>query len=391
MDLGREVEVVDGLEQQAGLGDDLRRALAVAAVGRAEELAIDDLRKADDRVQRGLDLVHQLAKRVGVRQDFEWFAARGGGGRFAHRQAAISGKAPVARLERRDSADLPFARDGAVAGEAERSVAERSAHRERAQDVLVQPLALHLLRAGDRPADQCAAGSSVDPGDFAARAAFPAEQNGRPGRDRRPRPALGLPLAGAAAPLDPGDDFVERGAGGPRRFGRDPAALARLGRRFDEAWGEVRVGRRGDLGMQRLDEPAGLVIGRGQQRAPLRRFERRRGQHRRRHGQPVGGEAFKETERQRQSGDGARGRGAQRLFNIRRFGADRFQRLRDHGARAVRPSARDEVNQLPPAHRRVVAIGGRLVQHGQQAIVEPQGLFRSLKTDTASRRWRPAR
>src|SRR6185503_18172004 len=57
MDLCREVEVVDRAEQRARLADNVARALAVAAVGGAEILAIDDLGEADDRVQRSLDLV----------------------------------------------------------------------------------------------------------------------------------------------------------------------------------------------------------------------------------------------------------------------------------------------------------------------------------------------
>ena len=47
------------------------------------------------------------------------------------------------------------------------------------------------------------------------------------------------------------------------------------------------------------------------------------------------------------------------------------QRLRDDRAGAVWPAARNEIDQLPPAHRRVVAVARRLVQHGQQTIVEP--------------------
>src|SRR3546814_10689908 len=44
------------------LGDDLGGSPAVAAVRGAEILAIDDLGKADDRVQRGLDLVDRFAQ-----------------------------------------------------------------------------------------------------------------------------------------------------------------------------------------------------------------------------------------------------------------------------------------------------------------------------------------
>ena len=64
MDLRREIEIVDRAEQQPRLADDVARALAISAVGGAEKLAVDDLGKADDRVQRRLDLVDQLAQRI---------------------------------------------------------------------------------------------------------------------------------------------------------------------------------------------------------------------------------------------------------------------------------------------------------------------------------------
>src|SRR6185312_6412892 len=65
MDLRREIEVVDGGEQQPRLTDDFGSPVAIAAVGRPEILSLYDLGKTDDRVQRGLDLVDQLAQRIG--------------------------------------------------------------------------------------------------------------------------------------------------------------------------------------------------------------------------------------------------------------------------------------------------------------------------------------
>src|SRR6185436_13490611 len=100
MDLRGEVEVVDRAEQRARLADDVARALAVAAVSGAEILAVDDLGEADDRVQRSLDLVDQLAQRIRVGQDL-----RAGGPLRRRRQVternpAITGEAPVGRIER---------------------------------------------------------------------------------------------------------------------------------------------------------------------------------------------------------------------------------------------------------------------------------------------------
>ena len=43
---------------------------------------------------------------------------------------------------------------------------------------------------------------------------------------------------------------------------------------------------------------------------------------------------------------------------------------RPRQARARRAGACDEVNQLPPAHRRVVAVARGLAQYGQETIVE---------------------
>ena len=43
-------------------------ALAIAMIGGSEILALDDLGEADDRVERSLDLVDQLAERIRVRE-----------------------------------------------------------------------------------------------------------------------------------------------------------------------------------------------------------------------------------------------------------------------------------------------------------------------------------
>ena len=48
---------------------DLACARPVALVGGTEKLAFDYLGKAHDGIQRSLDLVDQLAERIGVRQE----------------------------------------------------------------------------------------------------------------------------------------------------------------------------------------------------------------------------------------------------------------------------------------------------------------------------------
>ena len=87
MDLGGEIEVVDRGQQQPRLGDDLGRALAVAAVGRPEILAVDDLGEADDRVERRLDLVDQLAQRIRIGAAIRSSSASGSAAGAASRSA----------------------------------------------------------------------------------------------------------------------------------------------------------------------------------------------------------------------------------------------------------------------------------------------------------------
>ena len=81
MNLRGEIEIVDRGQQQPRLRHDLRRALAITAVGRAQILALDDLGEADDRVERRLDLVDQLAQRIRVGEHVgSGLARRAGGG-----------------------------------------------------------------------------------------------------------------------------------------------------------------------------------------------------------------------------------------------------------------------------------------------------------------------
>src|SRR5438270_803302 len=86
--------------------------------------------------------------------------------------------------------------------------------------------------------------------------------------------------------------------------------------------------------------------------------------------QAIGSEIFEKAERQGPPRHGASGRCAQILVDVSGLCANGFQRLADDRAGAARTGARDEVDQLPPADRGVVAIAGRLIQHCEQAIVE---------------------
>ena len=117
--------------------------------------------------------------------------------------------------------------------------------------------------------------------------------------------------------------------------------------------------------MKGLDEATRLVVGGGKHGAPLPRVERRRGEHRGRHRQPIGRKIFEQAERYRKRGDSAGGGGAQRFVDCRGLGADRIERLCDRRTGGVGAGARDEVDQLPPAHRTIVAVARRLVQNGQ--------------------------
>ena len=63
---GGEVEIFRGFKERPRIGDDFRGALAIAAVGRAEILPVDNLGEADDGIERRLDLMDHLAQRIMV-------------------------------------------------------------------------------------------------------------------------------------------------------------------------------------------------------------------------------------------------------------------------------------------------------------------------------------
>ena len=127
--------------------------------------------------------------------------------------------------------------------------------------------------------------------------------------------------------------------------------------------------------MQGLDKPLRLLVGGGVQNLPLALIERGCGEDRRRDRKAVGSEIFEQSERERKRGDrSSRGR-PQVFVNARRFASDGLERLGDHRTVAARPGAGDKIDQLTPAHRCVVPILGRLIQHRQQTIVEAHCLL----------------
>jgi hypothetical protein len=140
---------------------------------------------------------------------------------------------------------------------------------------------------------------------------------------------------------------------------------------LDQVLGGFSHRQSGDLRVERLHEASGLAIGIGEQGLPLRRFERGNREHRRRDRQPVGRETFEQAERQWQCSDRARCRCAKWLIDVRRLCSDDLKGLDDHRGRRIRAGARDQVDKLPPAHGRVVAVARGFIHYSGQAIVEP--------------------
>ncbi len=137
-------------------------------------------------------------------------------------------------------------------------------------------------------------------------------------------------------------------------------------------------------GMKRLDEAAGFLVGAAQDCLPLCGFESSGCEHGRRNRKPVGYENFEEPQRQRQGCDGSGSGGAEIFVHVGCIRGDRFQRLRDRRAGSARPGSSDEVDQLPPANRRIPPVARRLVENGQQTIVETHRDSMSLKTSVES-------
>ena len=131
--------------------------------------------------------------------------------------------------------------------------------------------------------------------------------------------------------------------------------------------------------MKSFDESSGLGVGNREQRLPLPVVESRRSKHRGRNRQPIGGEDLEQAQRERKRGNGASGCGAQIFVDIGPGAADFVEGASDGRAGAIRTGACDQVHQLTPAYRRIVAVAGRLAQHSQQAIVVTHSTFKSFR------------
>jgi hypothetical protein len=81
--------------------------------------------------------------------------------------------------------------------------------------------------------------------------------------------------------------------------------------------------------------------------------------------QAIGGKIFEEAKRQRKCRNGSGRGGAKAVLYLGSIAPDRIERSGNHRAAAAGSGARDEVDQLPPAHRSVMAVAGRLVEDGQ--------------------------
>jgi hypothetical protein len=283
------------------------------------------------------------------------------------RNAAVSGEAAVGRIESRQAADLPCAGDQALPTDLHFGIAKGRAPGECANDLFVHTITLAVLNPCDRAPDQGSARGAFDPRDLSAGAALPPEQGRCFLRNCR-RGGRPLRFAAAAPAFNPCNDVAERGRG--RALGLRPGRLCsgRFVRRRDER----RVSFRGSegIGMKRLDELTGLLVGERQQRAPLRGVQRCGSEHRGGNRQAIRNEIFEQPDRQRPTGNGARGGGPEVLLDAPGFRADRVECSSDDGTRALGPCARDEIHELPPTHCCIVAVARGLAQYGQQSIVE---------------------
>jgi hypothetical protein len=114
------------------------------------------------------------------------------------------------------------------------------------------------------------------------------------------------------------------------------------------------------------------------QNLPLVRIKRCCCQNGRRNRQAVRCKIFEQAQRQRKSGNGPRGCRAKNLIDARPLIANGLKRLGNDRACAVRSGARNKIDQLAPANRRIVAVFGRLVEDGHQSIVEAHWLLVSF-------------
>ena len=92
----------------------------------------------------------------------------------------------------------------------------------------------------------------------------------------------------------------------------------------------------------------------------------------------IGRKGEDELDRKPGPGDGPRGRGANLRIDDDRLAADFEEReLRRRGRKIVGP--REQLDELAPADRAVMRIGGWLCQHRVQAIVETHRGIRFLQ------------
>jgi len=361
--------------------------------------------------------MNQLAKRVLIEiiaaNRFIFFRIRLAG---ADCDPAIAREAAVHRLERRDSAQLPFARCRPLPRNGHGRVAERRPHGESPLDSRVY--AIVLARLGQRSADHRAARNPLDPGDLARWAALPAKQRRRKlGGTARPRSLSDrrssrrsrtrggrwfrrneLPILTKI--LDPGEDFADRWDGHDRRGRRRRWCLFRLrrqlrhkrfrrfscsafhGSRLFYDW-RGRNDRRtrsevGNVGMHRANELPAFGAGSIVDLLPLVGPELDCGKDRRRYRNRVGSEREDELDRKLRLGN--RSRGGRPNLRIDDDGfASNFEKrqLGRSGRQVIGP--REQLDELPPPDRAVVRIGGRLRQHCVQAIVEPHRRIRFLQ------------
>ena len=307
------------LKQRPRLADDLGGALAIAAVRRPEILAVDDFGETDDRVQRRLDLVDQLAQRIMVGRRRRWHGAGRRRHRFlAARDPAIAGEAAVGGLERGHAADPPAARQ---AGRRRQATSRRrgtgcaARRRARPHGRPLPPRRCRQWRSSGRSARRAA---RLRPRRFRPTGRIPSgtrranpvprvtKRAGRrvgsramPGarmrRIRSIRATISLIFGASSAAASSGAAWraVRRGASGSRPFG---------------------LGRLAQFGMDGFGESACFVADSVEHHVPFRRIEPRSGDHRRGNGQAVGGEDRDQSATGRlQTGDGARGGGAQLL------------------------------------------------------------------------------
>jgi hypothetical protein len=103
-------------------------------------------------------------------------------------------------------------------------------------------------------------------------------------------------------------------------------------------------------------------------------------EHRRRDVQTVRSEIFEQGQWQRQRGNCSRRRCADCFIDAGGFASNGLQGISDNRTCTIGSGARDKVDQLAPSHRRVVPILSRLVEDGQQTIVEPHLIFIPLRS-----------